>query len=441
MSTKTCSRCKEEKDVDLFIKKRNICKKCSNEGKKKSMANQANTDPNNIVECIRCKEKKKYALFIKGRKHCKECNSKERKERYAKKKANISDTKLKFCSLCSNRKVETEFNPGFAVCKICQSEQKKARHDKLRANLPDSKQCLECDMTQDIDQFRIGENVCYTCAKLKTYKWRKDNPERFQKICERSRQKDDYREKQNKSKKERYHNNPTERVSRNYRCHLRDYIFRGIVSKKIDKIVGISQEKMKDWLEFNFKPGMTWDNYGTFWNLDHVIPCSSYDLEDNDALYECFSWKNTMPVYCKSNLEKFNKVEEGLKGHIETQANIFMDPKLQYNLKLQKEKKQRKEEKKQKRKEEDRQRQLLEEQIESGNNVRTDKIEEYFNNIDDSEDDSDSEEDVKPIKNVKKVKKVKKVKETPKKEKKDKKGKKMKLKSNNFEVIKTVKVN
>ena len=30
METKCCSRCNENKEIDNFIKKRNICKECSN---------------------------------------------------------------------------------------------------------------------------------------------------------------------------------------------------------------------------------------------------------------------------------------------------------------------------------------------------------------------------------------------------------------------------
>ena len=192
MSTKTCSRCKEEKDVDLFIKKRNICKQCSNEAKKKSKAKKANIESETIVQCTTCKESKIYALFVKGTKKCKDCDNKRRKENYEKKKANVSDTKTKFCSLCIDKKVESEFNPGFAVCKVCQSNQKKARHQKHKENLPDSKECKDCNLIQNIDQFRIGENVCYTCSKLKTYEWRKNNPDEFQKICETYRRKDEF---------------------------------------------------------------------------------------------------------------------------------------------------------------------------------------------------------------------------------------------------------
>lgn len=410
MSTKTCSRCKEEKDIDLFIKKRNVCKECAKQYNKKSKAKKANMDPETIVQCTTCNEKKKYALFVKGTKKCKDCDNKRRKENYEKKKANMSNTKTKFCSSCTDKKVETEFNPGFAICKVCQQAQKKARNEKHKQNLPDSKECKDCGLTQNIDQFRIGENVCYTCSKLKTYKWRQDNSEGFQKICERYRQRDDYREKQNAYKRANYKNNPIERLTSNYRLYLRNYIFKGIISKKIDKIVGLSQEQMKDWLEFNFKTGMSWDNYGTVWNLDHVIPCSSYDLEDEYELNECFSWKNTLPVYCKENLEKFDKVEDGAKEYMNYRAKMFMSKKNQQKIQESKIKKQK-----------------SEEAIEL-----TDEIEDYIDSL------IDSDDDAKPIKKVKKEKKEKteKVKKTPKKEKEGKK--KMKFKAKNFEIIKTV---
>lgn len=427
MSTKTCSRCKEEKDTDLFIKKRNICKACSNEAKKKSKAKKANMDPETIIQCTTCDEKKKYALFVKGTKKCKDCDNKRRKANYEKKKANISDTKQKKCSLCKDEKVESEFNPGFAVCKVCQQVQKKARNDKLKQNLPDSKECKECGLTQEIDQFRIGENVCYTCSKLRTYEWRKNNPEGFQKICEKYRQKDDYREKQNKSKKERYHNNPTERIGRNYRCYLRDYLFKGRTTKNIDDIVGLSPEKMKDWLEYNFEPGMTWDNYGTFWNLDHVMPCSSFDLEDELQLYECFSWKNTMPVYYKENLEKFNKVKTDLKQHIELQAEKFMNPKVQYHLKKQKKMKKTEEkikEDNQEKKEKKKDKKKKEKKIDDELVIDQKKIDAYFENIVDSEEEDFLEEERSEM-------------EKKKQKKKNKKGKK----KTNFKVIKTVMVN
>ena len=46
---------------------------------------------------------------------------------------------------------------------------------------------------------------------------------------------------------------------------------------------------------------MTFDNYGE-WHIDHVKPCSSFDLTNEQEIYECFNWKNIRPCWKKLNL-------------------------------------------------------------------------------------------------------------------------------------------
>jgi hypothetical protein len=381
VDTKTCSRCSTQKDANLFIKNRNICKECSNESKKKSKAKQKCIDPETMVQCTKCTETKKYILFIKGTKICKECENKRRKAKYNEKKANININQKKTCTLCKTEKTEADFNAGFTRCKECEAIKKETRLKNHLETQPKEKTCKDCGITQQSDQFRLGENVCYACSKLKLYVWRKDNSEKFHDICKKYREKDDYREKQNKSKKERYHNNPIERTGLNYRCHLRNYIFRHQVSKNIDKMVGLSPEQMKEWLEHNFKPGMNWENYGTFWNLDHVMPCSSYNLENKTELYECFSWKNTLPVYCKENLVKFDKVDENLKTYMDVRAAFFQDAKLQYHMKKVKAKK------------------------ENSYSMDEEEVDKYFNNLEDEEEEKE-ENSITFIKKIKFNKKL-----------------------------------
>lgn len=36
---------------------------------------------------------------------------------------------------------------------------------------------------------------------------------------------------------------------------------------------------------------MNWDNYGS-WHIDHIIPCSSWDLSNEDDIYKCFNYLN-----------------------------------------------------------------------------------------------------------------------------------------------------
>ena len=57
-------------------------------------------------------------------------------------------------------------------------------------------------------------------------------------------------------------------------------------------------------MEYQFTSDMSWDNYGTYWEIDHVRPCSSFDFLNHDECYKCFNWKNTQPLYKKMNNSK-----------------------------------------------------------------------------------------------------------------------------------------
>jgi hypothetical protein len=52
---------------------------------------------------------------------------------------------------------------------------------------------------------------------------------------------------------------------------------------------------------------MTKNNYGTFWNIDHIVPCSSFDLKNDDELLKCFNYTNSQPLTVEDNLKKGSK--------------------------------------------------------------------------------------------------------------------------------------
>ena len=67
--------------------------------------------------------------------------------------------------------------------------------------------------------------------------------------------------------------------------------------------LGCSIGQLKCWLEYQFQPEMTWDNYGE-WHIDHVIPLSSFDLTDRQQLLEACNWYNLQPLWAVDNLNK-----------------------------------------------------------------------------------------------------------------------------------------
>lgn len=77
------------------------------------------------------------------------------------------------------------------------------------------------------------------------------------------------------------------------------------------KLLGCSIEDFKQYLESQFKPGMSWLNYGygnDKWNIDHVIPISSFDLTDTKQQQKCFHYTNLQPLWQTLNFTKSNKI-------------------------------------------------------------------------------------------------------------------------------------
>ena len=61
---------------------------------------------------------------------------------------------------------------------------------------------------------------------------------------------------------------------------------------------------LREWFEFNFTSEMNWENYGTYWSIDHIIPACKFDLSIEDEKFKCCNWSNLMPVTIKYNSSK-----------------------------------------------------------------------------------------------------------------------------------------
>ncbi len=73
-----------------------------------------------------------------------------------------------------------------------------------------------------------------------------------------------------------------------------------------------------------FDDKMTFDNYGKYWTIDHVYPCSKFDLTNNENQYKCFNWTNLRPLSKIENNKKVNKIDDKvLKDHI-TNTKTFL---------------------------------------------------------------------------------------------------------------------
>jgi len=63
----------------------------------------------------------------------------------------------------------------------------------------------------------------------------------------------------------------------------------------------------KIYLESLFEVGMSWENYGTVWEIDHIIPCALFDLTKPEHQKRCFHFSNMQPLFVSENRAKGKK--------------------------------------------------------------------------------------------------------------------------------------
>ena len=61
------------------------------------------------------------------------------------------------------------------------------------------------------------------------------------------------------------------------------------------------------YLTEQFEEGMTWENYGTLWHIDHVEPLRCFDLTDREQFLEAANWMNLRPLWAEDNLKKISE--------------------------------------------------------------------------------------------------------------------------------------
>lgn len=195
------------------------------------------------------------------------------------------------------------------------------------------KTCYKCHRVLPIDKFnkdrsRTGgyEYGCKDCKKSRSLSYREENVDKIKQYEEsRKESKNSYnrnyqrdnKEKLNEYKKSkrkenplkfrekyknRFYTDPQFRLSQNIRTRIRKALERGTKSGKSLELLGCSIPELKSYLEDRFLPTMTWDNYGTLWHIDHIIPCASYNLVDPEQQKKCFHYKNLQPLFAKTTI-------------------------------------------------------------------------------------------------------------------------------------------
>jgi hypothetical protein len=191
---------------------------------------------------------------------------------------------LKLFHVCSDAK-----DGKNSICKVCVNTSSKKYDVATSGNFT----CLKCQFEKDFTEFypdghhkRGCAVYCRTCCSNIRKLDLKNNPG---KSAESSRKRRE---------------NPVNKIRMNLGTRLWQ-----VVNKKHGntmELVGCSTEELCIFLESEFSPGMTFENYGE-WHIDHIRPCASFNLEDPEDQKKCFHWTNLQPLWAIDNIRKSDK--------------------------------------------------------------------------------------------------------------------------------------
>lgn len=187
------------------------------------------------------------------------------------------------------------------------------------------KRCTKCSVVKSLDQFQfrnkaknIKKERCKTCSNEYTLHHHQNNRElvnKSQKIWYENKGRD-WRKDYNSKNRERINEKSRLRWKTDENFRLRKVLsarFKQMMkgmkkSKSSLKYVGMDIPLVLKWLESQFDNNMSWENQGSYWDIDHVKPCASFDLTDEKEVLQCFHWTNIQPLEKRENYSKNNKV-------------------------------------------------------------------------------------------------------------------------------------
>jgi len=265
------------------------------------------------------------------------------------------------CDSC--HEYRTEYYDGYTTCKVCirlrqrernkqaRLKQKEIYADPVASSKP--KDCASCGKTKTVKDFRINRSECHDCERAYGRQYNREHAEKRK--CYREMHKEEI----HKIQAEWYQINKVH-VQNKYNARIESDPEFKLKKKEKDKLhrvidavfsqKGCTNEKtdrISDWLEYNFTDPMEWENHGTLWDIDHVIPLGKWDLTNPTHVEMCFDWKNLSPLDCKTNrftkraqinTEQVTQHTERLKQYFEEngldmkELNAYME---KYNQHLQ----------------------------------------------------------------------------------------------------------
>ena len=236
-------------------------------------------------------------------------------------------------------------------CRKCYLEVVHKRKQRNRNAIATNKVCNTCNIELPPTCFTKSygnkdglSGKCSSCRKLKSKKYYDNNKHkintkskiRYEKNKEKINQRAKlYRElnasKINEARKEYRRSeraklirkqweakNPHIKLMKNLRSRHNDF-FRYNIKQGLDysttKALGCTPQEFQEYLIANFSEGMTMENHGIVWEIDHTFPLAKVDKNNPEEIMLATHFLNLKPMYKEENMKKSDKITIDKEQH------------------------------------------------------------------------------------------------------------------------------
>lgn len=215
---------------------------------------------------------------------------------------------LKTCSKCKQEKDIEQFNKKKAskdghdsMCKQCQHEYDEARKEKRKEY---RKNYGPKYYENHKEYLKEKQRQYYQNNKEHYYEYEKERSKRPERIEYTNKHNIKYRqeniEKLRELDRQRHEQN---KFSRNFSTAI-NMALKGAKSERHwEDLVPYNLQQLKEYLEQQFNENMNWDNYGEYWEVDHIIPQNLFNITKAESrdFQICWSLMNLRPLEKSAN--------------------------------------------------------------------------------------------------------------------------------------------